>query len=1703
VLYFYSLLSITYFTYTPCNLAMSVNTLRTKEACFKPLLPTLSPKVLAVWEENYKIQARKEFGDAAVFVFGGPKPEYMLKSFSQICADEGTPNPDNLTGFRKTMSDSRATIYVQKREKFTTNLTNMFDDLLMHMSEDSKLLLTSDTVAYAAVETNRDTVKLWTLIRISHTVKNRKVSDRELTAARQQVEALTQIQPNGTPMALTAYNKVWNTLTGEATKLGVVWTSQQLVLLYLNSVDNSEFRVQLAELLRESKRGELPKTVIDAQFWVSDTLATVSSLTAQDELREGNKRKYAQIAHPVDLPSRQSGGEPPKHKDCAFCGFRHQGGADACLILKSFCKEKSKLVKDFVQAYKDAGKASARDRTNGSNASRGKATPRGGRARGRGRGGGKRANLTVGFDPNPPTDINWWEHPGLTAGVHIKDLVSYVSQLSPSQQAELRTQLALDNGANCCIFCNEDLCWDVHDCNPVMVHGIGDRSITRQGMSVFGPCLISSHLPFNLVAQCAVTDRHRLQFDNSVSPHFLLDNCVEWKLGHHQLFWLPFNDALLVYRNHCSTALMKLVPTFHHPSTQKRLTAHWNQLEEPETPHYSADQKRRAAAVQKIHAILNHINDVALGILFDSGAIHGCPYTSRDVRIMRKIYGPCPSCTKGKSVRPTPGEVINRLMVMAPGERLCMDVFFLTYLTRGGKSIICPFLIVVDDYSGRFHVVWMKSRTTESVRKALFTVIEYYNSYDWVVREVSADREAVLATLAPALAQYDPRIEFDRRGTDQKQETAERSIRTVRDTFRAWKASLWYRPPQYLYPYFLEDLADTCAHRPNSKTVNRTPEQIITGRKLYFTEHLRVSLGAVGEFYNPTDKTMHAASLDEREQRKNEERTATGIVIKRNFDATGTLQVYLLETGIIVNRARMKQELHHSNERRRYLESLDPNQPSSLDEMMKPVLRLTTYNKSVKEAGEDTTAAGLETMRRRRDNYQEHEEPSTSDDVPTGTPEDGIAVDNTQTPTGPVHRDSPTGAPPVDLYEDTDEPTGDHSEHSALSQSNPSNTFTEDSRLTEQTDNLSPTGVRENCPHPADTSADDITSASKDSPRPRNKRRRSRSARNTSPNPAATAPKKPRSTPSRGHQAQQPRPVRTRQPPKQFYYAIDSPQAIYLREKYGYLLTACSQTQVQQHCYMADDSLSIDQAVAKYPDQWSDSLTKELQQFHDMQVGKVVKDIVPNLRHKRLIRVKGFYKEVFNLETGDLLKLKFRLVPEGHRVDKSVYTPEEKTSPTVSLESVMAAINVAAFEGRKGFTMDIPGAYLNAKLKDPHMVKFPPSLATAYCKLYPEYRDSLQTDGSLLLLIEKAFYGFVESSALWYTEISKFLLSLGYQNHPADKGLFIKSQDRDKITVCLWVDDFLGFSNSPRLTSELHDAVVARFGDARFKDGDVLSYIGMTITQPALQHSSKVTQLEYTKRIVAASGVTKTAKNPYHPALNTTRSQSHKAVNTTEFLSLLMSAMYLGKRTRPDILTALSYLGTRVTSPDELDMKCLLRVYEYLNGTQTLGLTFTPQDMQLYYWCDAAYACHVNDLRGHTGMLVTLGQHNAPICAKSTKQKIHSRSSTEAELLALDITLIHLLWLIQILTFMGYPQQPTFVFQDNKSTMTVCESGHSKNGRLKHMAVRWHFIHGHIESGTIKLQYLATKEMVADILTKPLEGHTWTNLRNLLLNCDE
>ena len=62
---------------------------------------------------------------------------------------------------------------------------------------------------------------------------------------------------------------------------------------------------------------------------------------------------------------------------------------------------------------------------------------------------------------------------------------------------------------------------------------------------------------------------------------------------------------------------------------------------------------------------------------------------------------------------------------------------------------------------------------------------------------------------------------------------------------------------------------------------------------------------------------------------------------------------------------------------------------------------------------------------------------------------------------------------------------------------------------------------------------------------------------------------------------------------------------------------------------------------------------------------------------------------------------------------------------------------------------------------------------------------------------------------------------------------------------------------------------------------------------------------------------------------------------------------------------------------------------------------------------------------------------------------------------------------------------PQIIFADNQGSIKLSKNPQHHN-RTKHIDVRFHFIRESTQNGLIKLVYLPTGEMVADLLTKPL-----------------
>lgn len=75
--------------------------------------------------------------------------------------------------------------------------------------------------------------------------------------------------------------------------------------------------------------------------------------------------------------------------------------------------------------------------------------------------------------------------------------------------------------------------------------------------------------------------------------------------------------------------------------------------------------------------------------------------------------------------------------------------------------------------------------------------------------------------------------------------------------------------------------------------------------------------------------------------------------------------------------------------------------------------------------------------------------------------------------------------------------------------------------------------------------------------------------------------------------------------------------------------------------------------------------------------------------------------------------------------------------------------------------------------------------------------------------------------------------------------------------------------------------------------------------------------------------------------------------------------------------------------------------------------------------------------------------------------------------------------------------KPWSCYEDNQSTIANLTNG-KQDRRMKHIDVRYHFVHEYVEDARVSLIYKPTSEMYADMLTKPLFGQKIKDFMQLL-----
>ena len=525
--------------------------------------------------------------------------------------------------------------------------------------------------------------------------------------------------------------------------------------------------------------------------------------------------------------------------------------------------------------------------------------------------------------------------------------------------------------------------------------------------------------------------------------------------------------------------------------------------------------------------------------------------------------------------------------------------------------------------------------------------------------------------------------------------------------------------------------------------------------------------------------------------------------------------------------------------------------------------------------------------------------------------------------------------------------------------------------------------------------------------------------------------------------------------------------------------------------------LSVKKGIDKHGKLAEESICKEfIQLFREKKALKPVKRKDVDMKAvKERIRCSMFLKEKYD-GNNKFEKLKSRLVGDGSTQDRNLYP--NLSSPTAKLDSIFIVLERSVRQKMFWGKMDIGGAYHNAYLyknvgDDVIIMIISKYLTEILVKNMPELKEYVdQKSGTMWVQILKAMYGLVQSAALWFEVLSKFLKSVGFVPNPEDECVLVKNDNGKSVVIVLYVDDILVLVDDREKIDWLHKILEDEYETVELDKGDSFTYLGMVISKEK-NGMTTVNMGGYTTNIVNDYEVFYKVKEVTTPATQDLFhvGDENKPLNEGEakvFHTFVARLLYLCKRARPDIQLAVLYLCTRVKGPNVSDKRKLDRVIGFLKRTQNRKrrICGSGDASRLKGYIDSAFSSH-DDGSGHTGMVVMWGDTCVMTVCK--KQKIATKDSTEAELVGMSDSFAKLEWAHDFIVALGEKLREPIIYQDNMSAITLVLAVPTRRLRTKHLTARNACLHESIvKRNEASLEHKGTKLMVADTFTKPLVG---------------
>ena len=381
--------------------------------------------------------------------------------------------------------------------------------------------------------------------------------------------------------------------------------------------------------------------------------------------------------------------------------------------------------------------------------------------------------------------------------------------------------------------------------------------------------------------------------------------------------------------------------------------------------------------------------------------------------------------------------------------------------------------------------------------------------------------------------------------------------------------------------------------------------------------------------------------------------------------------------------------------------------------------------------------------------------------------------------------------------------------------------------------------------------------------------------------------------------------------------------------------------------------------------------------------------------------------------------------------------------------------------------LDIKAAYLNAPLNEEIYMTIPEG--------DPNYQNGFWK-------LNKALYGLKQAGRMWNITISNFLKSIGFTQLKSEQCLFSKSNSQKETTciVALYVDDML----ITGLDSEINSTVELIKNKFKISKCSPVNHI-LGITVEPTEYGYNISQKKYINDILKRFKINENQKSSTPCVGENIKEINNEPFDNSIYQSAVGSLIHLAKCTRPDIACAVNKASRKNKNPNMTDWKKVLQIFKYINQTKDYYLQY-KRDGNLNGYTDSDFAGDIINSKSTSGNIYFLA--SGPVLWMSRQQQCVSRSTAEAEYVALSEAVANGLWLKNILEELFNKKFKINLYGDNKASLYSAEN-FAIGKRLRHIRVSYHFFKEHVENNNVILQHIKSEDNLADVLTKDVNGN--------------